>query len=321
MAFQRDRFSDFSRLLREVQSGAGAGQRIIAENFLLEERLTDEREDSYEEQLKNLVDFGWKYCHENYISDKVNLKVGMPETFSAANRPNLLGRIDEDQYLVRVEELTWPAGLAGVSESELSGYLQEFIADRKHVGFIDKLLADWNEKRDSRPCFAGFWGEVKDLFLDSAGNEMDNDKWANALRDRFGLGHYDPNHPDTRLPGEPIPVLLLRYRVRDVLAAVRTAGAFAVPTVLDSTWSQFFCPSPVGMEFGQTVDLSPGGEDEYLLNCEILHQRIDWQPEHLYRVGLIDEPPGKNCEEARRIHLEYFQDDFKQFKEVFAAAS
>ena len=100
MAFQRDRFSDFSGLLRDVQNGAGAGQRIIAENFLLEERLTDEREDSYGEDVVAPRDAdSWKSAHENYLSGKVNLKAGMPETFSAANRSNLLGRIDEDQYL------------------------------------------------------------------------------------------------------------------------------------------------------------------------------------------------------------------------------
>jgi hypothetical protein len=308
MAFQRDSFSDFYRLLRVVQSDVDAEQRIIAENFLLEERLTDEREDSYGEDVVAPSDAGtWSFAHDNYVAGKINLAAGMPETFTDANRPNLLGRIDEDQYLVRVEELAWPAGLTGMSAHELSGYLQNFIASGKYTDIIDKLLADWNAARDCRPCFAGFWGEAKDLFVDSAGNEMDNDNWANELRDRFGLGHYDP------LAGAPIHVLLLRYRVRDVFAAISTAGVFAVPTVLDSKWSQFFCPSPVGMDFGQTLDLSPGGKDEYLLNCEILHQRIDWQPEQIYRVGLIDRSPGKTCPEARKIHLEYFQDDLKHF--------
>jgi len=276
MAFQQDRFSDFHRLLRDVRSSPVAEQCAVAENFLLEERLADEREDSYGEDVIAPCDVcSWNLAHGNYLEWKINLKAGLPETFSDANRPNLLGRIDEDQFLVRVEELSWPAGHVGMSANELSGFLQDFIASGKYPAFIDKMLADWNAARDCRPCFAGFWGEVKDLFIDSAGKERDNDNWANELRDRFGLGHYDP------LAGAPLHVLLLRYRVRDVLASVSAAGAFVVPTVLDSKWSQHFCPSPVGMDFGQTLDLSPGSEAEYLLNCEILHQRIDWKAEHI----------------------------------------
>ena len=118
--------------------------------------------------------------------------------------------------------------------------------------------------------------------------------------------------------GEPIPVLLLRYRVGDVLnAASGETKITATPTVLDSGWGPFFCPTPVdGWNEGQALDLSPGGEKKYLLNCEILHRHIEYQPSYLYRAGWITNSPGKTCEKARKIHLEFLQTDFKNFEEL-----
>jgi hypothetical protein len=159
------------------------------------------------------------------------------------------------------------------------------------------------------------------LFVDSKGDERDNKDWANELRDRFGLGHLDPGdgkHDPT--VGEPIPVLLLRYQVGEVLAAVGADNAFAVPTVLDGDLNPFFCPSPSKERFGLVVDLGSDSASARRLSKEILHQKIDWKPEHLYRVGLINERPSKSCTESRRFHLDCLQNDFKHFKELRSAA-
>ena len=44
---------------------------------------------------------------------------------------------------------------------------------------------------------------------------------------------------------------------------------------------------------------------------QILHRYLPYQADHLYQLGWITASPGKTCEEARRIHLQYFEDDLK----------
>ncbi|CAK8720630.1 hypothetical protein GKODMF_12215 [Candidatus Electrothrix gigas] len=319
MAFQRERLSTFYQFLQKERKNVHDEQHFIAENFILEERLLEQREDSYAAYLHAPTDFvQWLGNHRDYLDEQINISDKtsgeIPETFTDANSRNLFSRIDEDQYLVRVEDIHWPAGLIGEDGNRMFDYLHYFIAKKEYTNTIEDFLEKWNQERDLRPIFAGFWGEVKDIFTDSAENEIDNPDWANQLRDRFGLGHYNP---EISIPaGEPIPVLLLRYRVKDVLAAAEDTKVTAVPTVLDSDWNPFFCPTPADLNEGQTVDLSPGGEDEYTLNCEILHRFLPYTPSYLYRVGWIERSPGKECAEARRIHLTYLRDDLKNFDEI-----
>lgn len=313
MAFQRRKFSTFYQLLKDTNRNSHAEECSVAENFILEERLTEQREDNYGEHINSSVGIdNWVLGHKNYISDKINVYSGTPETFTNYNNVNSLNNIEEDQYLVRIEAIDWPSSLIGKDTNQMVDYLKDFVENAGNPDIIKKFLADWNRERDLRPIFVGFWGEVKDIFTDTIGKEINNDDWANQLRDRFGLGHFDP------LIGEPIPVLLMRYRVGDVINA--TSGETritAVPTVLDSDWSPFFCPTPAhGWNEGQTLDLSPGDENEYSLNCEILHRCIEYQPSYLYRTGWINRPPGKTCEEARKIHLEFLQDDFESSEEL-----
>ena len=109
MAFQEDRFNDFYQMLRAELGGSEVQQRAVAENFLLEERLTAAREDSYEGHLEAPADFGdWNFCHENYLAEKITIKerkLGLPETFMDIKRPTFLSGLPEDQYLVRLEKL------------------------------------------------------------------------------------------------------------------------------------------------------------------------------------------------------------------------
>ena len=313
MAFQKNKFSAFYQLLKDTNLNSHSEESAIAENFILEERLSEQREDSYEEHANSPVNMEeWNFGHENYISDKINVTTGSPETFSDYNDSNLLNNIEPDQYLVRIEKIDQPSSSMGIDNNQMVDYLKAFIENAESLDIIEKFLADWNRNRDLRPMFAGFWGEVKDIFTDQNGNEINNNEWASKLRDRFGLGHINP------MNGEHIPVLLMRYRVRDVLnAAAGETNITAVPTVLDSGLGPFFCPTPTnGWNQGQTLDLSPGDENEYTLNCEILHRFVEYQTSYLYRIGWIRELPGKTCEEARKIHLEFLQDDFINFEEI-----
>ncbi len=313
MAFQNAKFNAFYQLLKETTQANPAEAGHVAENFILEERLPQQREENYQRHVGTSGGINdWIFAHKNYISEEINVSTGTPATFTLDNSSNVLDRIEENQFIVRIETIDWPTSLIGVDLNQMVDYLKDYLKSQKHFNIIEKFLVDWNRSRDFRPVFAGFWDEVKDIFIDTADNEIDNADWANQLRDRFGLGHYDP------MGGEPLAVVLMRYRISDVMnAASGKTKIVAVPTVIDSDWSPFFHPTPIdGWQEGQTLDLSPGSEAEYSLNREILHRFIAYQPSYLYRVGWINKPPGKSCEEARRIHLKCLQDDFKNFKEI-----
>lgn len=315
MAFQKTKFNSFYQLLKTTIKNSHPEQRAFAENFVLEERLTEQREDSYETHITTPANIGdWKERHEGYISEKVYVVSGTPETFTEHNQPNLLSKLDENQYLVRLEDVTHLSSALALTNNLIIDHLNAFIkdpGDKTAHDIVEKMLADWNMKRDRRPIFVGFWDEVEDLFIDSEGKERKNPDWANLLRDRFGLGHYDP------MNGEPIPVLLLRYRVSDVLNSDSAETKIAaVPNVLDSKWSPFFCPTPVnGWKEGQSLDLT-ACDDDYNLNCEIIHRYITYQASYFKYVGWITKSPGRTCEEARRIHLSLLQNDFKHFSEI-----
>jgi hypothetical protein len=316
MAFQKTKSNRFYQFLKTTIKNSHPELRPIAENFILEERLTEQREGSYETHITTPADVGdWKERHEGYISEKVYVVSGTPETFTDHNQPNLLSKLDENQYLVRLEDVTRLSNALALTNNLMIDYLNAFIndtGDKTAYDIVEKVLADWNTKRDRRPVFAGFWGEVKDLFVDSEGKERKHPDWANLLRDRFGLGHLDPDK------GEPIPVLLLRHRVSDVINGAPANPHFAaVPNVLDSKWSPFFCPTPVnGWKEGQSLDLTAGSEDDYSLNCEIIHRYITYEASYFKYAGWITKSPGRTCEEARRIHLSLLQNDFKYFSEI-----
>jgi hypothetical protein len=130
--------------------------------------------------------------------------------------------------------------------------------------------------------------------------------WAEVLRDRLGLGHYDPG-----ASGHPIEILVMRYTVEEVLTTQNDSGHPAIPTVLDGELSAFFFPSPVpapgadpSADFGRTVNLSPvATQNDYELGCELIHPRLAYRPEHCLRTGVIARPVAMPLEQARAFHL------------------
>ncbi len=310
MAFERPGFESFYQLIEETSRHPEIRKRCIAENFILEERLTKEREDSYGEHLENPVNKDtWDHGHEDYVDKRIYSRSGIPETFEDINKPNLLPVLDGDQYLVRLEDIGRLSSLYGKPTDEMMKHFSDFITDPETPGnedIIKGFFSAWNKKRDYRPIFAGFWGDIKDIFTDAAGSRVENEDWADRLRNRFGLGHMDPKN------GESIPVLMFRYRIRDVVEChTGDTNHLAVPTVLDSRFSYYFCPTPgSGWNHGQVLDLSAGDENNYSLYCEILHRFIEYKPEFLYNAGWITRSPGKTLENARKIHLEYLKDEF-----------
>ena len=68
---------------------------------------------------------------------------------------------------------------------------------------------------------------------------------------------------------------------------------------------QFFFPVPREHPYGVTVHLLPDRADT--LTAEIVHCRIDYRREHLYRLGTITRPhrldDSRQLREARDLHL------------------
>lgn len=309
MAFERPAFKEFHQLLKSDAKDPDAEVRSIAENFILEERLTEVREDNYGDHLDRhpANTKGWINAHQNYLENSIYLRKKEPETFTADNRPNLHPGLADNQVLVRMERIDRTARFIGEPVNKMMQNIEDYIADPKkdvNIFFIKRMLDKWNKKRDHRPMFAGFWGEVEDIFVDAEGNPIADDSWANRLRDRFGLGDMDPSGK------EHIPVVMFWYRVSEVKAdpSERTA----IPTVLDGGRYEYFCPTPKkAFDTGLTLDLSEGDESDYSLNCEVLHRHMEYRSDFIYNAGWITGSPGKKLEEARRIHLEYIADDFE----------
>ena len=174
---------------------------------------------------------------------------------------------------------------------------------------VQPFFDAWNQRRDARPAFAAFYDEVQ--------QESDDDDWPHALRDRLGLGHYG------HAGGAPMPVALMRYSLADVYSArerQQLSSACALPTVLDGGMHPFFFPVPQEHPYGATVHLLPGRADT--LTAEIVHCRIDYRREHLYRLGTVTRPHGLDhgqLRKARDLHLFALQEACgrKDFGEAF----
>lgn len=104
--------------------------------------------------------------------------------------------------------------------------------------------------------------------------------------------------------------------------SLKDNGHPAVPTVLDGGLNPYFFPSPMpGPEaeppyYGHTLNLTAvAHENDYRIGVELLHPRIEYRPEHLYKVGVIARPFAMPLEQARRFHLPWLclytnRDDF-----------
>jgi hypothetical protein len=163
--------------------------------------------------------------------------------------------------------------------------------------FLMLFCRRWNENARSqdRPSFVAFYGELQE--------DVEADDWPHRVRNRLGLAHYGPPASRPR-----IPVALMKYPVHEILDAAGGAPSFAWPTVLDGPLNSHFFPAPgAGLTFGRTLALEPDPECESLV-AELLHRRMDYRPEHLYRVGFVDRPipphqRGPAFAELRNAHL------------------
>lgn len=291
-----------------ARTGLSAQERAVIDNLRMEERVGDARLNRYGEVFRGKsvvtsVDdlYG---LQRNYAIQYLEIdpsEADIPDTFAADNAANAWRHIDDRLYLLRMEDVGFALGSSKVDVAELE--LAVKVRDNAVLkGFCDS----WNNRRDRRPAFATTEIAVEDILKDAG------DDWPNTLRDFLGLGSYNPA-PHVA----PIPVLLMRYTVAEVLAD-KSSGlpGFAIPTVIDGRLNPFFFPTPrptldsdaAKYEVGRAVNLRPATtQSEYRMGMELVHSRIAYKPEHIWRLGQVSRPLAGDLAILRGLHLAWLQ--------------
>jgi hypothetical protein len=305
--------------LKGASASEDPEERACAQNFLLDERPPTAAGAVYGRHFEGAPVTGvddWCDRHRSYATEHLYIDPDEPlvaYTFLPDNGHNRVTQVDPRLNLIRVEEAGWPCSLRGHSFEELRQRVQAFHdGDPAARDLLQAVCDAWNAQRDQRPAYVTTEIQVEDILVDGV------DDWAVQLRNRLGLGHFDPGPA-----GRPVEILVMRYTVAEVIAALEGQGHPAIPTVLDGGISCFFFPSPLPRPdaveapiYGRTVNLTPvDSENDYEMGCELVHPRIAYRPEHFYRLGVIDEPVTLPLARARAFHLPWVQlyaerDDF-----------
>jgi hypothetical protein len=324
MAFQRDNV--FSEFLRQTARKPAVSESAPAANFLLDERVPEQRETVFLAGGPTASGSGWN--SDSWLRTFGNhyaAHIGVPTsgarrcaTFAAINQSNHLASTEPNQDVVRLESVAgfYERAKAGFdSLDKLDAALRYFTSHRD--GAIDpnekSRLETWvdelNRKRDARPMFVAPFGEVESL--------LKLPDWATQLRNMLGLVHFGGT------PNKPLPVMLMRYnlsRAEQTSRKIKMNNWTAVPTVLEAGNNKgpgtAFFPFPKsavsgnGIGFGTTVSLGSG--DGLDFKSELLHFRIDYKLDDFWMFGeikdAIDEP---QLGLARRRHFEILERDFR----------
>lgn len=289
------RESPYNDLLTRASRFANAVDAAKADNCRFDELASEERWQTLEAMLpgaNGTAWIDWVVSHGSYLEQRCMVaRPSVPDAFLEGNRDAWLETLPENRSLVRVEALGRHLHRGGLELRELEELLQRTDDDARQT--VRTFLSGWNQRRDARPVFAAFADEVQD--------EVTSEDWPHALRDRLGLGQYNPT-------GDvPIPIALMRYSLKDVLAAARMSAvgsAFALPTVLDGGLHEFFFPVPRDHPYGATLHLALEQADT--LTAEVLHCRIEYERHHIHRLGEISRPAqldDAQLREARDLHL------------------
>jgi hypothetical protein len=314
--------SNLSLLFGNLLASADVVLRAKAENFRFEERVSAARQGEYEANHGPVTaDYEhWLESHGDYLAGFIYDSKKLPETFLAINADAALpaavsSPLGQEQVLIRIESLDYALGEAGISLPELEDSLAIYqgrpdpnVTVGEAKAFLQKVCNSLNRNPNAvRPRFAAFAQELE--------SDIEAADWTTRLRDRLGLAHLPP----TGSYG-PHPVILMRYKVRDVTARARTLGAsfpLAVPTVLDAEPYEIFHPSPKELNFGRTLNLVGGGDCDQLAS-EVLHLRIDYAPSHIWKVGAMttraDVSPARlanlRSDHVTCLQLQSKRDDF-----------
>ena len=293
---------DLKITLTALKNSGNADYVAYAHNYLFEERVGVSRQEGYENDYPAKAGHAfWKNHHVGYVRNRIQIAGQIPETFCSLNRDAILSGLAENQYIVRIERLDNVLKAHHYDLTQLDEAVKKFrssnVAQQERedsIAWLEDFCNQWNViRRDNRPAFAAFYDELE--------KDIESPDWANRIRNRLGLSHYQVL--DT---GNTIPIVLMRYRVNGVMDAVEETGrdfAFSVPTVLDGELNTHFFPSPREMGYGRTLNLEPDPDCENLVS-EILHRRIDYQPSNFYKVGTITTPiPLYSLAKLRNSHL------------------
>nr|VFJ94375.1 MAG: hypothetical protein BECKLFY1418A_GA0070994_103920 [Candidatus Kentron sp. LFY] len=322
---------DFASFLTRNAAPTDGTHWSVARNFLLDERITRERAESYKNRGAatrhgNVEE--WSTRHNAYLKKEVfvtgdgleppeHIDVGdldvCPDTFrSPAVFSSLGSTLSFD--LIRVQKVeSFKRALNESPETVLTWAAGALASDREASRDLDELLQRFARKRKYRPVFATVWDDLSDLFGEIP--EQDSPDWVDTLRDRLGLYTYDPKPSGTLEKIDPIPILIFRY---PIAALPRLSSLddrkrpLAVPCVLDGDFSHAFCPSPRESDTGHTMDLA-GAASCNELTREVLHPAMRLRARHLFRVGSITRPVDPNAiHEQRGLHLIYLRECFRR---------
>jgi hypothetical protein len=323
MAFQAD--DNFCGFLRRMARNPDISESAPAVNFLLDERIPQQREGVFlsqgPAQSPPAWDLAaWLSAFGNHFNEEIAPPARRAQrctTFGVANQPNLLA-LESNQDVVRMESVSGLFALAKAGFStttELVEALRRFVSQRGNAGSFDvderSRLERWvdelNRKRDARPIFAAPFGEVEPL--------LRLPDWAVRIRNVLGLAHLGGT------PAKPLSVVLMRYNLSRAERQARGARAdcwAAVPTVLEAGShrgpNSAFFPFPhaaVGdgqIGFGVTVCLDSGLD----FKSELLHFRIEYTLDDFSMVGEIaDAVEDGQLVDARRRHFQLLEQDLR----------
>jgi hypothetical protein len=282
--------------LNQLSLSTDAKQAAIADNCRFDERAGSARWHKFEQRLLNPLALDWadwsEVAESNYEDTVTVLRSSIPDSFLDLNRTAWLQGIVTNRTVVRLEHLERLFKKENLGFDELQDLINSKDPDEQKR--LKTIMENWNNLRDGRPTFAAFYDEVK--------AEADHADWQHQLRDRLGLGHYGSNK------GVAIPVALMCYSLDEVVTTAKAKTipcSFALPTVLDGGMHEFFFPVPKAHPYGATLHLAPNQADT--LTAEMLHYRIDYRPEHLWKVAWINSPHSvtddARLREARDLHL------------------
>jgi hypothetical protein len=280
-------------------------EKAVCENFILEERLTEEREKIYFPFVNGVANYNeWMSKDYDYCLKKLSQNdIGQVITYTACNNNNCIQPVlKSEDYLVRVIKLDRLINYkGGARATEVQKNIEAYFSNRTDktlrsivAGYLDLL-----NKGDKRPVWAAFLNQMTDIF-----EPAPKTNWPNILRNILGLGHIKNT---TR-------VLLLRYKINRVS---KSGDSFYFPTVLESYsngGNGFFFPSEKLSGFGVSLNLG----NDYVSNefNEILHKPFDLEPEDLYLLGQIDTDYPVTLMNARKRHKAVYLTKFKHQKEV-----
>jgi hypothetical protein len=277
---------DLTKALASGFAATDPGIKAKAHNLLLEQGVSNARRVFFETESFGSRGASWTdlaNLQADYVGQYVKTSIEQPHTFQDAMSPNGAGDIDDAQVIVRLESLSRPMSEFGCTFEELRKAHDEDDSD-----FLLAFCEVWNERRDFRPAFSTLLSEVHD--------ELDQDDWADALRDRLGLAHYSPSV-------SPEPVALCRYSVADVRREAVTGFPITMPTVFDSDPWEYYFPAPKSLQFGRAMALTPCEGDEDL-KLEFLNSRVTYTDENIWKVGQIMTPaPSYDIKDLRERHL------------------